>query len=206
VLARINEVQSGIRQEDYLIDNLYLPLGMTETFYRVPEALQPRIAPTGLGAPAADVHDPLARYHGTAAHCPGNAGLFSTAPDLARFCAWVLRDGEPLLRPGLLRSTTGNASPPGVGNRRGLGWDIFDDPPYTTPEHHASRTPVIGHTGYTGTMIWIDTRSGHYFVLLTNRVFPSDSPESSKGIIALRKAVAKATLALGEVRDEEASR
>jgi CubicO group peptidase (beta-lactamase class C family) len=115
------------------------------------------------------VHDPLARAYGTAAHRPGNAGLFSTADDLALFCRALLA-GKILKLETVRRMFTPNA------DTRGLGWDIFDDPPYS---------PGVGHTGFTGTLIWMHPPSGRFALILSNRTLLGENVDVRR----LRKEV-----------------
>ena len=156
LLARVVEEVSGTTLAGFSRERIFGPLGMGDTGFD-PDPV--RCAPTTEGDPSGRVHDPLARAYGDEAHCSGNAGLFSTGDDLARFCA-------ALLQGRLLRKETVERMFEPTGDTRGLGWDVFDDPPYK---------PGVGHTGYTGTLIWMNPASGQYLVVLTNRVFPDDS-------------------------------
>lgn len=154
VLGRLVEEVSGRPLGRFARERIFDPLGLKDTGYDPDPA---RCAPTK-DEPPGRVHDPLARAYATGERQPGNAGLFSTADDLARFC-------QALLSGRLLRSDTVGAmfapqERPG-GDRRGLGWDIFDEPPFA---------PGVGHTGFTGTLIWMDPGRRRFVVLLTNRV------------------------------------
>lgn len=120
-----------------------------------------RCAPTSAEVPPGKVHDPLARaYRGPGAD-PGNAGLFSTIDDLSVFCRALL--AGRILKPG----TTARMFSPDE-NTRGLGWDVFDDAPYA---------PGVGHTGFTGTLVWMDPVRGRWLVLLANRTLRGEKTQ-----------------------------
>jgi len=110
------------------------------------------------------VHDPLARAYIAAEHQPGNAGLFSTGDDLARFCQALLRGS--LLKPETVARLFSPAT--GGSDTRGLGWDVFDEPPFR---------PGVGHTGFTGTLLWLDPARRRFCVLLTNRVLSGEKTD-----------------------------
>jgi CubicO group peptidase (beta-lactamase class C family) len=118
------------------------------------------------------VHDPTARRMGGVA---GHAGLFTTSYDLARFCRMLLGggmlDGRRILRPETVARMTSPATPPGIPVR-GLGWDI--DSPYAG--QRGERFPVggYGHTGWTGTSLWIDPFSQTFVIFLSNRNHPTE--------------------------------
>ncbi len=156
-LGRVVEQAAGMPLGDFLRRRVFDPLGMRDTGY-APEPA--RCAPTS-PEPPGRVHDPLARAYAAASHQPGNAGLFSTADDLAVFCRALL-EGR-VLRPATLRRMFAPD-----GDTRGLGWDVFDTPPYA---------PGVGHTGYTGTLLWLDPARARFAVLLTNRVYPDDKAD-----------------------------
>jgi CubicO group peptidase (beta-lactamase class C family) len=165
-LARLVEEVTGRSLADYCRETIFEPLGMKDTGF-APTAS--RCAPTAADVPPGVVHDPLARAYGTPAHRPGNAGLFSTADDLALFCRALL--AGKLLKPETVRRMfTPNA------DTRGLGWDVFDDPPYR---------PGVGHTGFTGTLIWMDPPSGRFALILSNRTLGGESVDVRR----LRKEV-----------------
>jgi uncharacterized protein YbbC (DUF1343 family) len=164
---------------------LFDPLGMTDTTYLPSPALQPRIAPTEMQPDGTIlrgvVHDPTARYMGGVA---GHAGVFSTADDLAKFCQMILDDGAGLFSPATIRKFTSPATAPGQPILRGLGWDIQS--PYSGVRGDLFPVGTFGHTGFTGTSIWLDPESQTYVVLLTNSVHP----HQRKAITPLRGKVA----------------
>ncbi|BCW98143.1 MAG: hypothetical protein KatS3mg024_0970 [Armatimonadota bacterium] len=208
VLARVVENAAGERMEDLLVRRVYLPLGMGNTCYTLNSRLIERSAPT-LRLPDGSllkgtVHDPLARYHGAAGHSPGNAGLFSTARDLSRFCRMILRGGEldgiRVMKPGTVHRMTSNLAPSATGETRGLGWGIYGPGPYASALNGADDSRAIGHTGYTGTFLWLDKRTKAYVVLLTNRTFPDekDQPEGKPSFFSVREQVVKTVRAYVE--------
>jgi uncharacterized protein YbbC (DUF1343 family)/CubicO group peptidase (beta-lactamase class C family) len=171
---------SGQMLSDYARQNIFPPLGMKETAFQPPAAWIPRIAPTERvpkdGPPLRGVvHDPTARYMGGVA---GHAGLFSTAGDLARFAQMMLNGGEiegvRLFSPLTVRRFTEPESPPGQPVLRGLGWDI--DSPLSSNRGKLFPIGSYGHSGFTGTSIWIDPSSKTYVILLANSVHPRQRP------------------------------
>jgi uncharacterized protein YbbC (DUF1343 family)/CubicO group peptidase (beta-lactamase class C family) len=170
---------SGQLVSDYARENIFLPLGMKDSQFLPPAALIPRIAPTerlGNGAPLRGVvHDPTARNMGGVA---GHAGLFSTAADLARFAQMMLNGGEldgvRLFGPPTVRKFTEPQSPPDQAILRGLGWDI--DSPHSGNRGELFPIGSFGHTGFTGTSMWIDPVSNTYVILLANSVHPTARP------------------------------
>jgi len=170
-------------------EQLFAPLGMRDTRFRPDASLRPRIAATEVaqdrgGLIWGEVHDPNAWAMGGVA---GHAGLFGSARDLAVFAQMLLDNGRyngvRLLRPATVARWT---APQGRGASRALGWD--------TPSGESSAGRYFsprsfGHTGYTGTSLWIDPERGLFVVLLTNRVNPTSANQKH---VALRRAVADA--------------
>ena len=117
------------------------------------------------------VHDPTARYMGGVA---GHAGLFTTAADLARYARMLLNlgelDGVRVFKPETVRLMTSVQSPETIRARRGLGWDI--DSGYSRPRGKIFPLGSYGHTGFTGTSLWIDPFSKTFWILFSNRVHP----------------------------------
>jgi CubicO group peptidase (beta-lactamase class C family) len=191
-LAHIVQKITGQTLADFTAEKVFKPLGMTRTFYQPAESCWADCVPTEVieGRPLRGVvHDPLARLQGGIS---GNAGLFSTADDLAVFATMLLNGGEAngvrVLSPLTVRRMT--EIYPQVGpSGRGLGWDIDTD--YSTVRGDLFGPASYGHSGYTGTSIWIDPETGIAVVLLTNRVHPDDKGE----IIALRSKVANVVAA-----------
>lgn len=200
--ARVNETVLGGRMDDFLVKNVYGPLGMKDTRYKLTAEQKARCAPTQRkkdGTPiVGETHDPIANYHSAEDHCPGNAGLFSTGPDLAKFCEMYLRQGRvgnrQILSEATVTTMTAVQTPPGINDERAIGWDVYTTAPYCTKLNKKDGSRIIGHTGYTGTMILLDQLSKTYMVFLTNRTWPDDSDASGKGTTAARKAIWDAIL------------
>jgi uncharacterized protein YbbC (DUF1343 family) len=180
LLGEIVHRLSGQLLSDYARQNIFLPLGMTETMFLPPASLVPRIAPTErvdkTGPPLRSVvHDPSTRAMGGVA---GHAGMFSTAADLARFAQLMLNggslDGVRLFSPLTVAKFTEPESPPDQPILRGLGWDI--DSPYSGNRGELFPIGSFGHTGFTGTSIWIDPSTRSYVILLANSVHPEGRP------------------------------
>lgn len=173
LLGEIVQRVSGRPLQQFASDEIFRPLKMRDTRYLPLATDQPRIAPTqytGTNLWRGVVHDPTARNMGGVA---GHAGLFTTAADLARFARMMLNKGElegaHILRPETVAAMTSVQSPAVVTARRGFGWDIDSD--YSRRGTHFA-LGSYGHTGFTGTSIWIDPFSNTFLVLLTNRVHP----------------------------------
>jgi len=176
---------SGLPENEYVKRILFRPLGMKDTGYLPSASLRSRIAPTEREKNGeilrGVVDDPTARYMGGVA---GDAGVFSTADDLGKFCQMILDGGDGLFNPRTIQKFTASATELGQPVLRGLGWDIQS--PYSRVRGELFPVGSFGHTGYTGTSIWIDPASRTYVVLLTNSVHP----RIRKAITPLRAAVA----------------
>jgi uncharacterized protein YbbC (DUF1343 family)/CubicO group peptidase (beta-lactamase class C family) len=162
--------------EDFVRREIYEPLGMKDTGYHPPASKLPRIAPTEVvsGEPLRGVvHDPTARKMGGVA---GHAGLFTTAADLARYARMLLNlgtlDGVRIFKPETVKLMTSVQTPAAVDQRRGLGWDI--DSGYSGPRGKLFPLGSYGHTGWTGTSIWIDPFSKSFVIFLSNRNHPTE--------------------------------
>jgi len=183
LLGEIVRRVSGQPLEEFAREQIFAPLGMRETMFRPPASLRARIAPTEIDAASGRpfrgvVHDPTARNMGGVA---GHAGLFSTASDLARYAQMWLDMGRPIFASTTVAKFTEPASPPGLPVRS-LGWDI--DTPYSSPRGDFPRGSY-GHTGFTGTSLWIEPGSKTYVLLLTNAVHP----KSGKNLAPLRRSI-----------------
>ena len=190
VLARIAEEVSGEPMHRFLRRRVWLPLGMKETRFFLEDEQTKRAAPTAPDGSAdfiGRVHDPLARYYITPEHACGNAGLFSTAHDLAIFAQMLLNRGEyggvRILKPETVDLLATVQTPPELP-KRGLGWDI--DSPYA-PSARGDVIPPnesFGHTGFTGTSLWLDRKSQTFFIILSNRTHmeKGDVAELRRGI------------------------
>ena len=188
--------------ETLLRRRLWGPLGMRDTTYRPTPSQVRRAAPTAATTDAKPVrgviHDPLARYHTTERTCPGNAGLFSTGQDLERFVRMMLAGGRRgrrvILRPETTRLAFTVSTPPTITSPRSVGWAVYTKPPYSDAADGDPAHTSIGHTGYTGTSIWMDHATGAYVIFLTNRVYPSPATKGDEGgsIEGIRASLIKA--------------
>ncbi len=176
LLGEIVRRLSGKPLNEYASENFYEPLGMRETMFLPPASLGPRIAPTEInpatGQPLrGEVHDDTARYMGGVA---GHAGVFTTAADLAKFAQMMLDKGQGngvrLFTAATVEKFTSPQSPPDQPILRGLGWDI--DSTYSSNRGELFPIGSYGHTGFTGTSVWIDPFSRSYLIILTNVVHP----------------------------------
>jgi CubicO group peptidase (beta-lactamase class C family) len=183
LLGEIIHRTSRENLDAFIAREVFTPLGMTQTRYRPPRGLVARTAPTGRwrGYPVAGVvNDPSAAKLGGVS---GNAGVFSTARDVARFAQFVLRggvaaDGRRLIRAETLRAFTTRAAYFGPGTEaRALGWQTVPTGERVSSAGSRFGPHSIGHTGWTGTSLWIDPDRGVFVVLLTNRAYAPRSRE-----------------------------
>ena len=195
-LGHLVEITLGASLDSIVRGIVTDPLHLTNTMYRPPVDLQPRIAPTedeqavGRGMVWGEVHDENAWSLGGVA---GHAGVFSTAEDVGRFAQLYLDggslDGIRLLQTDTVAEMTRNQIP-GI-DWRGLGWELNQK--YYMG--HLASPQTYGHTGFTGTSVVIDPRRDLIVVLLTNRVHPTRNGPSMN---PARMAVADAALAAAE--------
>ena len=190
-LGEVVKRVSGMPLDQFAKQNIFVPLQMRDTGFRPAATLRARIAPTEkrrgqlsyLGDTPADigadgdmwlrgqVHDPTSyRMNGVAGH----AGLFSTAKDLAIYAQMILNGGRiggvRILSPLTVAEMTRPRLISNAGNTRGLGWDINSS--FSTNRGELFPLGSFGHTGFTGTSIWIDPSSQMFIVFLSNRVHP----------------------------------
>jgi CubicO group peptidase (beta-lactamase class C family) len=198
-LAHIIKKISGQDIAEFSQERIFGPLRMKHTFFCPPKKELSLCVPTeviGEKPLIGVVHDPLARLQGGIS---GNAGLFSTADDLAVFAEMMLHKGTyrgvRILSPLTVARMT-SVWPKAAFCGRGLGWDL--DSPQSTNGGDLFGPNSYGHTGYTGTSIWIDPDTETYIVFLTNRVHPDD-----KGAVsAMRSRVANVVAAAIENPNE----
>ena len=176
------------RLDVFCAEEIFGPLKMHDTGYNPPAAKRTRIAPTTVTdgkALLGVVHDPRARKTSGVA---GHAGLFTTAPDLARYARMLLQagelDGVRLFKPETVQLMTSVQTPSSLPARRGLGWDI--DTGYSSPRGHKFPLGSFGHTGFTGPSLWIDPHSKTFVVFLCNRVHPT---ERGPSVVPLRQTI-----------------
>lgn len=208
-LARVNEEAAKVSQETLLRERIWKPLGMNNTGYYLTDAQKKLCVPT-LDTRQGVVHDPLAFYYRDGYHCPGNAGLFSTANDLARFCQMLLSNGRygqkrlfkqrRVLRPETVDLFFTDLVPADPKYAWGLGWGISGTRRYavagSTPlvlsakpieARPAHKIATISHTGYTGTAVEVDRCAGTFMIMLTNRVYPNDNTSVGSIRSAIRR-------------------
>lgn len=191
-LGWIIKIVSGQDIAQFSHERIFDPLKMKHTFFCPPKNILSLCVPTEAieGKPFIGVvHDPLARLQGGIS---GNAGLFSTADDLAIFAETMLHGGTykgvRILSPLTVARMT-SIWPRAAFAGRGIGWDL--DSPQSTSGGDLFGPNSYGHTGYTGTSIWIDPDTETYVIFLTNRVHPDDKGSVS----ALRSRVANVVAA-----------
>jgi CubicO group peptidase (beta-lactamase class C family) len=193
VLGFVIEAVAGEALDVFLHDRVFEPLGMTDTFFRPADSVSYRIAPTEIAPPRGyplkgEVHDENAYALGGVA---GHAGLFSTAADLSIFAQMMLNGGEyngvRILSDSAVALFTHRAA-----GTRALGWDTADG------DGGAGKfldSRAYGHTGYTGTSIWIDPERQMFVLLLTNRVHAARARRPAKVISDVRADLADAAVA-----------
>jgi beta-N-acetylhexosaminidase len=175
LMAEIVERLTGKTLDELANSHIFKPLGMKETMFRPPKKVWPSIAPTEFDANfrkrlvQGEVHDENAFAIGGVS---GHAGLFSTAPDVAAFCQMLLNGGVYAHQRILRRATVAQFTTPQKlsGGTRTLGWAV---PTEGGSSGRYFSTHSFGHTGFTGTSIWIDPDRQLFVVLLTNRVHPT---------------------------------
>ncbi len=199
---------SGEPLERYTVRHVFEPLGMTDTGFLPTVERIGRIAPTErcrfldawpCQAPGEEplrgmVHDPTARRMGGVA---GHAGLFSTARDLTRFVRMLLGGGalgpRRVLAPLTVAKMIAPATPAGMPSARGLGWDV--DTSFSSNRGELMPIGSFGHTGFTGTSIWADPRTGLFVIFLSSRLHPDGAGD----VAAIRARVA--TVAASAITD-----
>ena len=189
LLGRLIEVVSGEPLDRFVHSRILAPLKMAETGFNPSPGGRRPIAPTEKGDDGTflrgRVHDPLASTMGGVA---GHAGLFSNARDLSRYCRMLLNEGSlegaRVLQPRWVRQMASPQSPPGKPDIRGLGWDIQSR--YSSPKGAYFSPRSFGHTGFTGTSLWLDPEIQAYLIVLTSRLHPDGRGD----VRALRKEIA----------------
>ncbi|MBZ0202372.1 MAG: beta-lactamase family protein [Ignavibacteria bacterium] len=189
---------SGKQLDKFCRDNIFVPLNMTDTYFLVPLSEDYRIAPTENDTYWRNtllkgyVHDELAAIlEGVS----GNAGLFSTGPDLFKYMQMILNNGvyyderksnaiaDTLFSAQTVELFTAKATGLGYSNTRALGWETKPEPTkYPPPCGYKFSNNCFGHTGYTGTSVWCDREKDLVVVFLTNRVYPTRGNEEVRSI------------------------
>ncbi len=200
LLGEIVERISGSKLDKFCKDNIFSRLNMTDTYFLVPMSEDYRIAPTENDTYWRNqllvgyVHDELAAIlEGVS----GNAGLFSTGPDLFKFMQMMLNYGrytdERRMSPQPLQDTmfsystvelfTQRATGLGYSNSRALGWETKPEPTKYPPAcGNKFSANCFGHTGYTGTSVWCDRDKDLIVIFLTNRVYPTRSNDEIRNV------------------------
>jgi len=191
ILGELVHRISGQPFEIYCAEKIFKPLGMKDTGFKPSSTFRNRIAPTlrQQGKKRrilwGEVHDPIAHNMGGVA---GHAGLFSTADDLSVFCQTLLdggaNKGVRILSTLMVEKMTTPQTPPNKMALRGLGWDI--DSPFASNRGELFPVGSYGHTGFTGTSIWIDPVSKTYIIILTNRLLS----DTKNDVTPLRSKIA----------------
>lgn len=197
LLGWVVEHVSGESLDSFVRTRIHLPLGMQQTRYAPPRELRSLMVPVGLWRGhviAGELHDQNAvRLGGVSGH----AGLYSTGQDLARFAQMLLRAVEAestLLRAGVVRHFIRRRA-----EGRALGWEMRD----TTDTDNTGRLlspATFGHTGFTGTSLWIDPEQDLFVILLTNRVF---APRTRSSITKLKRVRGDVADAAARLRSEQ---
>lgn len=185
VLGAIVHRVSCLHLDEFAKQQVFGPLGMKDTGFNPDREQRWRIAPTERDENKVMlrgvVHDPTARRMGGVA---GHAGLFSTAADLARYCRMILGEGEidgmRFLKPETVRLMTSVQTPPEMKERRGLGWDI--DTRFSRPRGALFPPGSFGHTGFTGTCVWMDPFSKAFYIYLSSRLHATNPKTDSREV------------------------
>ena len=205
-LGEIVRRVSGEPLNLYVATHVWQPAGMWHTAFLPPAAWRSKIAPTEVDPVTGRflrgvVHDPTARFMGGVA---GHAGSFSTADDVARYAQMLLNGGvacpgdKPLpcaqgrriLGTATVVKMSTPQSPANIPAVRGLGWDI--DSPFASNRGELLPVGSFGHTGFTGTSLWIDPFTDTYIVLMSNAIHP----RGDAAVVGLRSQVATAVARL----------
>lgn len=178
LLGEMVRAVTGMGLDEFAYQHIFKPLGMNDTFFNPPEDRRMECAATEdsnsfekrmtnyrrykwrEGVVVGEVHDENAHSLGGVA---GNAGLFSKAADLARFCRMIINGGEDILSPESVRMMS-VCHTRGLDGSRSIGWIVLQE-------------GTLYHTGFTGTAIWIDLKHRSAAILLTNRVHPDATKE-----------------------------
>ncbi|MFM9955268.1 MAG: serine hydrolase, partial [Opitutaceae bacterium] len=180
ILGELVRIVSGLRLDGYTVKEIFQPLKMVDSGFLPPAAKLARVAPTELTDGQmlrGVVHDPTTRFMDGVA---GHAGLFTTTNDLARFCRMILGGGQ--LDGVRIVSAATVAEMTRIQNdgsdRRGLGWDI--DSRFSGPRGRWFPAGAsFGHTGFTGTSLWIDPGARAFVIFFSNRVHPAGKGDAS---------------------------
>ena len=180
LLGRLIEASTSSRIDQYVSKAIFKTLALENTFYTVPKKELYRVVETDPAKPVGEVHDPRsARLKNQAGH----AGIFSTIDDVLKF-SQIYR-GTSFFNHETLSYLL---KPNKFG--RGLGPDISSKYSGSVRGSYMPKGKSFGHTGYTGTSLWMDKDSGVTIIVLSNRVYPNDSGDSKRAISAFRRELA----------------
>jgi CubicO group peptidase (beta-lactamase class C family) len=199
-LARIAAEVSGKTTHKILQEKLWDPLGMKNTTFFPDDEQIARCAPTGYNKNTNNVyrgkvHDPLAAYSNCEAYSSGNAGAFSTIDDMSKYARMILNGGSlngvEIFKPEIWELISTNQSFEGLRPRT-CGWGIGDaEDGKATDLNNTPETCTLSHTGYTGTMIWMDKLSKAYVIVFTNCVYPVDKTETKRPVWKARNEIVR---------------
>lgn len=193
ILGRVNEIIAGESMHSFLGRRIWKPLKMRSTGYILTPGQLKRTAATRSddSLEVGIVHDPLAFYHGSGRdHCPGNAGLFMSSGDMAIMAQLILnggiyngvriysRDIVNLWTAPQINKPAFNAKKPWYKDNlksHTLGWVVYRDKPWI--DEKAPAGSFIGHSGWTGTSIWIDKYSKTFIIFNTNCIHINPNPQ-----------------------------
>ncbi|SFL67764.1 CubicO group peptidase, beta-lactamase class C family [Paenibacillus sp. 1_12] len=207
ILGDIIESIAGASLDIVLQQMVLDPIGLCQTMFNPPKSLHHRIAATEYcewrhAVVKGEVHDENAVVLGGIA---GHAGLFSTVDDMSLLCQTMLRLGETaqgrFLQPETVRMMTCNETP-SLKLSRGLGWQGRDR--HDSPAGDLFSLSSYGHTGFTGTSIWMDPEADVFVVLLTNRVHPTRANQTIKRIRSIFHNLAVLSMGNSESKQGEA--
>lgn len=171
LLGEIVRRVSGVKLDEFAAKHVFEPLKMDSTRFLPPDDWKPRIAPTEKDENGVMlrgvVHDPTSRKMGGVT---GHAGLFTTAGDLAKYARMILNHGAGVLKPDTVRLMTTPHTIATVFERRGLGWDV--DSVFSRPRGKTFPIGSFGHTGFTGTSLWIEPQTRTFVIFMSSRLHP----------------------------------
>lgn len=172
LLGEIVRRVSGMKLDAFAAKQVFEPLKMDSTRFMPPDDWKPRIAPTEKDESGVMlrgvVHDPTSRKMGGVT---GHAGLFTTAGDLAKYARMILGNGPGVLKPETVKLMTTPHTIATVFERRGLGWDI--DSTFSRPRGKTFPVGSFGHTGFTGTSLWIEPQTKTFVIFMSSRLHPN---------------------------------
>ncbi|HED09040.1 MAG TPA: hypothetical protein ENI57_13060, partial [Ignavibacteria bacterium] len=174
VLAKVIEKVTGMPFDKFVKRKILNPLQMKNTFFNPPGSIKYKIAPTEFDnywrhrQLQGEVHDETASLLNGVS---GNAGLFSSVGDLSNFLTMILNNGTYKNKRIIKKETVKLFITKQPNSKRALGWDIKSPTKSSAGNLFSPRS--FGHTGYTGTSMWVDPEKKLFVIFLTNRVYPT---------------------------------